>query len=117
MALQSAAFGVALGESVTRVSKKTGLSRRTLVYKLHDEDFVDAIRYWQDLYTQTLTDFLTSDLRRSIKNTLFKSVSKGEALATHTNRVALTDHSALPEDADDLESLAGQAKIQHKMLK
>jgi hypothetical protein len=77
---QNAAFGLALGESVTRVAEKTGLSRRTIQLKLREEAFVDNVRYWQDLYTQTLTDFLTTDLRKSIRNALVKSVSKGEAL-------------------------------------
>jgi hypothetical protein len=114
---QNAAFGLALGESVTRVAEKTGLSRRTIQHKLQEEAFVDNVRYWQDLYTQTLTDFLTTDLRRSIRNALVKSVSKGEALGSHPNRVAFTSHTAAPKEADELEGLAKKAEMRQKMLK
>lgn len=114
--LQNAAFGLALGESVTRVAEKTGLSRRTINYCLEDEQFVNQIRYFQDLYTQTLADFLSTDLRRSIKNALVKSVSKGEALGSHPNKVTLTSHTAAPKEAEELDKLAKQAETREKML-
>lgn len=114
--LQNAAFGLALGESVTRVAEKTGLSRRTINYCLEDEQFVNSIRYWQDLYSQTLADFLSTDLRRSIKNALLKSVSKGEALGSHPNKVTLTTHTAAPNGAEELDKLAKQAETREKIM-
>jgi len=114
--LQNVAFGLALGESVTRVAENTGLSRRTLQNKLQDEHFVNQVRYWQDLYAQTLTEFLTTDLRRSIKRGLFKSVSKGEGLANHTDKAPFMRHTAAPKEADELESLAKKAEMRQKML-
>jgi len=81
---QNAAFGLALGLSIEQVAKNIGVSRRTIDKKVNNPEFMREVHYWQDLYRQTLIDYLTTDVRRSIRQALVASVSKGEALATHT---------------------------------
>jgi len=113
---QNAAFGLALGLSIEQVAKNIGVSRRTLDYKVREPEFRREVHYWRDLYRQTLIDLLSNDLRRSIKQALVSSVSKGEALASHPNKAPVVEHRASPKDADEMEGLAKKAEMRQKIM-
>jgi len=113
---QNAAFGLALGLSIGQVAKNIGVSRRTIDYKVNDPEFMREVHFWQDLYRQTLVDLLTTDLRRSIKQALVASVSKGEALASHPNKAPLVKEHTPPETTDELDGLAKKAEMRQKMM-
>lgn len=115
--LQNVAFGLALGESANRVAFKCGVSRRQIQYLLEDEQFLDYIRYWQELYKNTLVDALTTDVRRSIRNALVQSVSKNEALVSHPNKVTFTEHTKPPASSEELNEMAQKAETRQKMTR
>jgi len=115
--LQNAAFGLALGESASAVAFKCGISRRQMTYLLEDEQFVEQIRYWQELYTSTLADALSTDVRRSIRNALVQSVSKNEALVSHPNKVTFTEHTKPPETSEEMNEVAQKAETRQKMTR
>ena len=113
---QNAAFGLALGLSIEQTAKNIGVSRRTLDYKVREPEFRREVHYWRDLYRQTLIDLLSNDLRRSIKQALVASVSKGEGLASHAHKASAVRQRATPNSTDEAEELAQKAEVRQKML-